>query len=54
MSSFQGTNNRVYGVGEQKKILGLLLNEKKIYFKKTPNQEKLIESVREIDKEYEI
>ena len=54
MSSFQSPDKGVCGVDKQKTILGLLLGEKKIYFKKTQNEEKMMEISRELDRSYRI
>ena len=54
MKSFQKPDNRVYGVGMQKKILGLLIKDKKIFVEKTQNQERMILLCRELDRSYRI
>ena len=54
MSSFQVTSLGVPRMDKQKKILGLLIGEKKVYFEKTKNQIKMIEISRELDRSYRI
>ena len=54
MKSFQSSGGTVHGMDMQKKILGLLLGKKKIYFEKTQNQKKMLEISRELDRSYVI
>ena len=52
--TLQVTGDTVHGMAQQKKILGLLLGEKKVCFEKTQNQIKMIEISRELDRSYRI
>ena len=54
MKSFQSPDRRIHGMDMQKKIFGLLLGKKKVYFEKTQNQQKMIEISKELDRSYVI